>query len=110
MKLLVCLLFASAAFAQTRIDLHAFGSSAPPPPPTPTTQSVLEETLAGTLDGANAVFTVTHAPIQVQVYRNGIRQKNNFDFTLLGATFTFLAGAVPQPGDTVFADYTWGTQ
>lgn len=68
---------------------------------------VPEETLQGALDGSNAVFTVSHVPITFQVYRNGIRLKNGVDYTIADASITFLAGAVPQPGDSVMADYTW---
>ena len=43
------------------------------------------------------------------VYRNGILQKAGQDFSVSGAAITFVAAAVPQPGDTLLASYRLGT-
>ncbi len=63
---------------------------------------------AGTLDGVNAVFTLANAPApasSLQIFRNGLLVKQVNDYTLLGSTLTFMAGAVPQPGDALIASY-----
>jgi hypothetical protein len=69
--------------------------------------SVPEEVPAGTLDGVNVVFTLANIPKTIQLYRNGIRLKNGLDYVLTGQTLTFQAGAIPQAGDLLIADYTW---
>ena len=64
------------------------------------------ETPAGALDGNNAVFTLAHTPnpaASLALYRNGQLDKAGVDFTLNGPTVTFLAGAIPQPGDLLVA-------
>lgn len=66
------------------------------------------ETPAGIVDGSNAVFTIANAPNPVaslQVFRNGILLKAASDFNLVGNSITFVAGAVPQNGDTLLAYY-----
>jgi hypothetical protein len=63
---------------------------------------------AGTLNGANAVFTLANAPIpaaSLQMFRNGMLLRSGGDYSLSGATVTFLAGAIPQPGDALIASY-----
>jgi len=66
---------------------------------------------AGTLDGANASFTLANAPnpsSSLYIYRNGLLLKSAADYSLSGAAITFLAGAVPQPGDALLASYRLG--
>jgi hypothetical protein len=66
------------------------------------------EVPAGIVDGANGLFGLTAAPDPVSslsVYRNGILQKATFDYDLTGSTIHFVAGAIPQPGDTLLASY-----
>ena len=66
------------------------------------------EAPAGTLDGTNGTFTLANTPSpagSLVLYRNGIAQKPSVDYSLTGATVQFLAGAVPQPGDTLLAWY-----
>jgi hypothetical protein len=66
------------------------------------------EAPSGIVDGGNPVFVLTHAPspmASLEVYRNGIRQKEDFDYVLSGNTVQFLPGAVPQPGDTLLSSY-----
>ncbi len=66
------------------------------------------ETPGGTMDGINATFTLANAPSpapSLELFRNGVAQKPAADYTLTGSTVQFLAGAVPQPGDTLLAWY-----
>lgn len=67
------------------------------------------EVLAGTVNGANAVFTVANPPAAgwpVFIYRNGLRLNvTNGDYTIAGQTVTFAAGQIPITGDVVNADY-----
>lgn len=66
------------------------------------------EVPGGTVDGVNGTFTLANTPSpagSLVLYRNGIAQKPAVDYTLTGATVQFLAGAIPQPGDTLLAWY-----
>ena len=63
---------------------------------------------AGTIDGANTAFTLANAPAppaSLEMFRNGMLLKQGNDYTLSGNALTFLAGAVPNPGDTLMATY-----
>ena len=67
-----------------------------------------QEVPGGLVDGANTVFTLANAPVpstSLHLFRNGILQKAGFDFTLSGATVTFVSIAVPSQGDTILASY-----
>jgi hypothetical protein len=67
-----------------------------------------QEVPGGTVDGANAVFTIANAPAplsSLHLYRNGLLQKVGFDFALNGVTITFVTAAIPQAGDTLLASY-----
>ncbi len=69
------------------------------------------ETPLGTVDGANATFTLGAAPNpagSLKLFRNGLLQKQGLDYTLTGNTITFLGAAIPQPGDVLLADYRTG--
>lgn len=66
------------------------------------------ETPAGMVDGTNVVFTLSAAPSPesgLSLFRNGLLQKQGVDYTLSGNTITFVAGAAPQPGDVLTANY-----
>lgn len=66
------------------------------------------EVPSGAINGSNASFTLAHAPApasSLHIYRNGILLMAGFDFTLSGSTLTFVAGAVPQSGDTLITSY-----
>jgi len=68
------------------------------------------ETPAGTLDGANAAFTLAQAPTpasSLYLYRNGLMLKRGLDYSLDGTTIQFVAGAVPQAGDSLLAYYRY---
>jgi uncharacterized protein YoxC len=66
------------------------------------------ETPAGTTNGTNTAFTLANPPApttSLTLFRNGILQQVNFDFTLSGSAITFAAGSVPQADDYVRAYY-----
>jgi hypothetical protein len=66
---------------------------------------------AGIVDGANPSFTISAAPEpagSLAVYRNGLLQKLDSDYTFSGRTIQFVAAAIPQPGDTLLASYRVG--
>jgi len=66
------------------------------------------EILTGIIDGANGTFTLANPPnpaTSLVLFRNGMAQKPTIDFTLTASTVQFLAGAIPQPGDTLLAWY-----
>lgn len=66
----------------------------------------------GTVNGTNVVFNLTNAPDpagSLTLFRNGVLQKAGSDFTLSGATITFLTASVPQLGDLVQASYRTGS-
>jgi hypothetical protein len=72
-----------------------------------------EEAPRGVIDGTNTIFTLNFQPApwgSIHVYRNGLRQQRNNDFTLGGPNHTqviFNLIATPQPGDILLADYTY---
>ena len=62
----------------------------------------------GTVDGSNGVFTITQTPspaASLLLYRNGVLQKADLDFTLYENTITFETAAIPQTGDVLLASY-----
>ena len=66
------------------------------------------DTPTGLANGVNAVFVLSHPPNPVTslfLYRNGLVQRSSIDYTFAGSTVTFLAGAIPQTGDILFASY-----
>lgn len=67
------------------------------------------ETPAGTIDGANAVFTMGFVPVvaSVKLYKNGLRQEVVTDFNRTGNTITFVAGNIPDVGDILLVDYRY---
>ena len=68
------------------------------------------EVPAGAVDGANVAFTVLNAPApasSLHLFRNGLLQKVGFDYSMSGASITFVTAATPQPGDTVLASYRY---
>ncbi len=69
------------------------------------------QTPIGIVDGSNGAFTlsaVPNPPASLTIYRNGILLKAAFDYTLAGNTIQFVAGAIPQGGDTLLASYRTG--
>ena len=61
-------------------------------------------TIVGAIDGANATFWLTLGVLSFSLFRNGILQSLNIDYTALGNQFTFVAGNLPQPGDILTAE------
>ncbi len=66
------------------------------------------EVPGGVVDGVNANFTLANPPnpaTSLVLFRNGVEQNPGADYTLTGSTVQFLAGAIPQPGDSLAAWY-----
>jgi hypothetical protein len=65
------------------------------------------ETPGGIVDGSNNTFTLLNTPSgsSLSLFRNGMYMKAGFDYTLTGSTLQFVPGAVPQPMDTLVANY-----
>jgi hypothetical protein len=66
------------------------------------------ETPAGTIDGTNAAFTLANIPspaASLSVYRNGLLQKLDLDYTATGTAVTFAGTAIPKTGDVVTVSY-----
>ena len=72
------------------------------------TANVIEESVgmvhdvpSGTINGVNATFTVTQSYSVFILFVNGLEQKLTVDYNMSGSTITFVAGAIPQTGDTI---------
>jgi hypothetical protein len=59
----------------------------------------------GTKNGVNRVFTLAHAPTWLVLAWNGMVQTVDIDFTLSGATITFLRDG-PAADDVLSASYS----
>ncbi|HMF75345.1 MAG TPA: hypothetical protein VK604_06745 [Bryobacteraceae bacterium] len=62
----------------------------------------------GSITGTNATFTLASSPSPVtslRLYKNGVLLSPVNDFTLAGATITFVTAAIPQSADTLQASY-----
>lgn len=73
-----------------------------------TDNMVWNEELTGTLDGSNDTFTISNSPAAnnyLMLFKNGLLQKYSDDFTLSGATITFVSENIPQVGDHLYATY-----
>jgi hypothetical protein len=70
---------------------------------------IVRQIPTGTVNGSNATFTLASTPVvgSESVYVNGILQNvgTGNDYTISGATVTFLTGAIPQTGDIVHVSY-----
>ncbi len=67
-----------------------------------------KETPAGAVNGTNPTFTLSVTPLSafaVDVHLNGILETPSVDYTISGATITFLPVAIPQTGDILQAEY-----
>lgn len=64
------------------------------------------EVPGGTIDGMNRTFTLAYSPLgsSLALFLNGLYLTANSDYTLNGQTVQF-TGPVPQPGDTLIANY-----
>lgn len=67
------------------------------------------ETPAGTIDGANRVFSLAQLPItgSLQLFRNGLIQKEGLHFTVSDQTVTFAETATPETNDVLIAYYRY---
>lgn len=66
------------------------------------------EAPSGTVDGANAAFSLSaipHPSSSLAVYRNGVLQEAGVDYAVTAQNIQFAPDAVPQPGDTLLASY-----
>jgi hypothetical protein len=73
-----------------------------------TANFVDDETPSGSIDGTNAVFTLSKTPAaatDVALFRNGVLQTLGTDYTLSGTTITFSSNETPQTGDELVAYY-----
>ena len=72
-----------------------------------TSQFFDAEIPGGIVAGTNNTFTLANPPsgTSLALFRNGLYMLNNFDYTLSGQTITFVTGGVPQPADTLVANY-----
>ena len=87
--------------------VHVDGSSGPCGTPQPGFKD--QDLPAGIVDGSNNSFTLSGVPnpaTSLDVYRNGLLQEPGTDYTLVSNNvIQFSAGNVPQPGDTLLANY-----
>lgn len=78
----------------------------------PNTGTLVEgETPVGTINGTNASFTIASTPVtasSLMLFRNGILQILNFDYSLSSKTILFAVGSIPQTGDGLQASYRIG--
>lgn len=83
------------------------GVAGPVGPAGPPSSGGTTEVPAGTINGVNAVFTLSASPVSLLVFRNGLLQKIGAgnDYLWSGSTVTFQAGAVPEPGDGLLVVY-----
>lgn len=70
---------------------------------------VFNDTITGTVDGQNATFKLTAAPVgqSLMLFKNGLLQRPGAgnDYQLSGSTITFEPGNIPQTGDVLMAFY-----
>lgn len=62
----------------------------------------------GTINGSNGVFRLSSTPsptASLAVYRNGLLMSAGVDYSLSGATITFMTASVPQANDTLVCSY-----
>jgi hypothetical protein len=66
------------------------------------------ETPGGTINGANASFTLANTPnpaASLTLFLNGLLQDQGVDYTLAANVITFATAATPQTGDHLLANY-----
>ena len=61
------------------------------------------ETPAGTVDGVNAIFTLSRSPSLLVLTRNGVVLEDGIAFIRSGVTITFQSGYIPTAGDVIRA-------
>ncbi|MCU1339479.1 MAG: hypothetical protein JWO19_5060 [Bryobacterales bacterium] len=63
---------------------------------------------AGVVNGSNAAFTLASTPSpagSLQIYRNGLLQRQSADYQISGNAITFFLASIPQSGDLLVASY-----
>ncbi len=70
----------------------------------PIQYSTSNGSIAGVIDGVNAIFTIQVGTVSYSVFKNGVYQTIGFDYTALGNQFTFVPGAEPVIGDIISAN------
>ena len=66
------------------------------------------EVPTGTVNGSNAVFTLAATPSpagSLELYRNGLLERQGADYQISGNVVTFFVASVPQSGDLLLASY-----
>ncbi len=68
---------------------------------------VTAEIPGGTLDGSNGTFTLANTPsgTSLMLFRNGLLLQPGTDYSLSGSTIQFAGTAIPQPQDSLAAEY-----
>jgi hypothetical protein len=67
-----------------------------------------QQTPTGATNGVNTTFTLSQTPspsTSLAVFLNGLLMSAGVDYTLSGATITFLPASVPQSGDILLCSY-----
>ncbi len=70
----------------------------------PVQYSTSNGSIAGVIDGVNAVFTIQVGTVSYSIFKNGVFQTIGFDYNALGNQFTFVPGAEPVIGDIISAN------
>jgi len=66
------------------------------------------EVPSGAVNGSNAVFTLASTPSpagSLELYRNGLYQRQGVDYEISANTITFFLASVPSTGDLLVANY-----
>ena len=72
---------------------------------TPIQFSSANGTITGTIDGINTVFWLTIGGVKAMiVYRNGLAETTNVNYTSINNQITFLPGSIPQVSDVLTAE------
>ncbi len=69
------------------------------------------EVPSGGITGVNAAFTLAFTPspaASLDLYLNGLLMKQGSDYTVSGASITFITASIPQIGDLLVANYRYG--
>jgi hypothetical protein len=70
------------------------------------------EVPTGIVNGSNAVFTLALPPspaASLELYRNGLFQRQGADYQISGSTITFFLASVPLSGDLLVANYRFAS-
>jgi hypothetical protein len=99
----------NAALGNQSNCLLVGGTSAPCTASTQAAATIVDSEIpTGTMNSANAVFTLANVPNppgSLHVYWNGVRMSPRADYTLAGNVLTFNGPSVPAPTDILVVDY-----